>query len=219
LVPFEQSPPIGKIRNSNGPMLGAAVACAGATPIDLGIAVDHPTRLANAAAEGLRAADVLVLSGAVSAGTKDFVPQVLSDLGVAKVFHKVRLKPGKPVWFGVHDNGTQHQLVFGLPGNPVSALVSFRLLVRAALDRLAGREMERPKMSRLPLAAPFEHRGARPTYYPVRAAQWRGGAPVETLRWQGSADLATLAHATGLAHFPAGAARYAAGTDVEVLPI
>jgi molybdopterin molybdotransferase len=219
LVPYRQSPPAGKIRNSNGPMLLAAATWIGATPVDLGIASDDCKKLSDGVARGLQVADVLVLSGGVSAGVKDLVPDVLTSLGVTKVFHKVRLKPGKPVWFGVRAGDQRYQLVFGLPGNPVSSLVCFQLLVRPALLALAGRGAAQQGTATLPLAVAYRHRGDRPTYYPVRAAQWRGSPAVETLDWQGSADLATLAAATGLAHFPAGDKSYEPGIRVEVLPL
>ena len=88
--------------------------------------------------EGL-AADVLLLSGGVSAGKFDLVPEVLAELGVEEVFHKIALRPGKPLWFGVKDFGDRRTLVFGLPGNPVSSFVCFELFVRPAIAALAGR--------------------------------------------------------------------------------
>ena len=96
-----ERPPAGQIRNSNGPMLAAAARRIGAVPIELGIARDDRAELREKIKAGL-AADVLVISGGVSAGVLDLVPAVLSELGVEQVFHKVSLKPGKPLWFGVH---------------------------------------------------------------------------------------------------------------------
>ena len=101
LVPADVVPAPGQIRNSNGPMLEALVARAGAAPVSLGVARDDRADLLTRVAAGLRAADVLVLSGGVSAGALDLVPAVLAELGVEQVFHKLRLKPGKPLWFGV----------------------------------------------------------------------------------------------------------------------
>ena len=72
---------------------------------------------------------MLLISGGVSAGVKDLVPGVLAELGVSEQFHKVRIKPGKPLWFGVSERPGRNTLVFGLPGNPVSTLVSYRLFV------------------------------------------------------------------------------------------
>ena len=109
---------------------------AGGMPIDLGIARDEPADLRTKIEQGL-AADVLMISGGVSAGVLDLVPAVLRDLGVEQVFHKVNLKPGKPLWFGTRKLRT---LVFGLPGNPVSSLVCFELFVRPAIAKLSGRD-------------------------------------------------------------------------------
>ena len=118
LVEPGEMPGPGQIRNSNGPLLAALVRQTGATPIDLGIARDDAADLRSKVSAGL-AHDVLVLSGGVSAGVLDLVPQVLAELGVRQVFHKVNLKPGKPLWFGVHPRSAGvSTLVFGLPGNP-----------------------------------------------------------------------------------------------------
>ena len=113
-----------------------------AQPVDLGIARDDPRRAASKIAAGLEA-DVLILSGGVSAGVLDLVPSVLAELGVKQVFHKVNLKPGKPLWFGTFtaSDGTVKP-VFGLPGNPVSTLVCFELFVRSGA-RADGRRRRR----------------------------------------------------------------------------
>ena len=100
LVPPDQVPIAGQIRNSNGPMLTAAIRAAGARPVELGISRDEPAALRDALAKGLRS-DVLIVSGGVSAGALDLIPGLLKELGVVEVFHKIRLKPGKPLWFGV----------------------------------------------------------------------------------------------------------------------
>lgn len=218
IVPADQTPAAGQIRNSNGPMLAACVRKAGAVPIELGIARDERDDLARLVQRGL-SADVLVLSGGVSAGILDLVPGVLADLGVQQVFHKVRLKPGKPLWFGVlpaTPPRSHATLVFGLPGNPVSSLVCFELFVRPAIDRLAGR----PKLARTTrarLTAEFNHRGERATYQPAQLAQETGEPAVTPLRWHGSADLRSLAAANALICFPAGDHTYPIGESVTVL--
>ena len=127
LVPAGLVPEPGQIRNSNGPMLRALVDRTGSTAVDLGIGRDNEDELRRLVVLGLQH-DVLVLSGGVSAGVLDLVPRVLADVGVEEVFHKVRLKPGKPVWFGVRPSEEHTTLVFGLPGNPVSSLVLFRVV-------------------------------------------------------------------------------------------
>lgn len=201
-----------QIRNSNGPMLLAAVAAANATAVDLGIGRDDSADLREKLSRGLEC-DVLVASGGVSAGVKDLVPQVLADLGVEEVFHQVRIKPGKPLWFGRRDDGERRTLVFGLPGNPVSTLVSFRLFVEAALRALAGEPFAPPGTERGVLTAPLAHRGERPTYFPCR----REGNRIEPLDWKGSADLATLTQANCLVALPAGEYRLEAGAGVDVV--
>src|SRR5205085_7435513 len=126
------------IRNSNGPMIAALAEAAGACIMDLGIARDNEPDLMRAMAAGL-AHDVLVISGGVSAGVLDLVPATLERLGVQQVFHKVSLKPGKPLWFGVNPSGEGGKtLVFGLPGNPVSSLVCSELFVRPTIQKLRG---------------------------------------------------------------------------------
>ncbi len=239
LVSPDVQPAPGQIRNSNGPMLEALVARAGAAPVSLGVARDERADLLTRVAAGLRAADVLVLSGGVSAGAVDLVPAVLAELGVEQVFHKLRLKPGKPLWFGMlpaeraagfrkstDDTGNVaieaetaacDRLVFGLPGNPVSSLVGFELFVRPAIDRLAGRMAAARKRQSGRLTADFVQKGDRPTYHPSLVRDTPAGLAVEPLRWKGSADLRTAAMANALAHFPAGEHRYAAGDTVELL--
>jgi molybdopterin molybdotransferase len=218
IVSANRMPAAGQIRNSNGPMLAASVRSAGATAIELGIARDERDDLARLIARGL-SADVLVLSGGVSAGILDLVPGVLRDLGVQEVFHKVRLKPGKPLWFGVlpaKPPRSQATLVFGLPGNPVSSLVCFELFVRPAIERLAGRPSCRQTIQTR-LAAEFHHRGDRPTYHPAQFSQVTGEPIVTPLRWHGSADLRALAAANALICFPAGERLYPTGESVAVL--
>ncbi len=164
-------------------------------------------------------ADVLVLSGGVSAGILDLVPGVLAELGVQQVFHKVRLKPGKPLWFGVLPGTPQRPqgtLVFGLPGNPVSSLVCFELFVRPAIERLSGREAD-ARLRTARLGAPFQHRGDRPTYHPAQFSIAHDEPNVTPLRWHGSADQRTLASADCLICFPAGDRDYAMGERVGVM--
>src|SRR5437016_13630355 len=111
LVPIGEKPANGQIRNSNGPMLVVAANRVGAEAVELGIARDNCDDLMQWIQKGL-AADVLLLSGGVSAGKFDLVPQVLGELGVEQVFHKVALRPGKPLWFGFKNEGERRVLVF-----------------------------------------------------------------------------------------------------------
>lgn len=209
----------GQIRNSNGPMLLAALTEVGATPLDLGIARDEIDELRTAIGKGLEA-DILLVTGGVSAGVMDLVPAVLGELGVDQVFHKVHMKPGKPLWFGRREASSKRTLVFGLPGNPVSTLVSFQLFVKPAIAALAGASFETPRPIRGQLTASAKHRGNRPTYHPCRLERGQqGGDAVAPLVWRGSADLAALAEANGLMFLPAGDYELAVGTPVDALPL
>ncbi|MFM7207644.1 MAG: gephyrin-like molybdotransferase Glp [Planctomycetaceae bacterium] len=219
LVPAGVAPGPGQTRNSNGPMIAAAVTACGGEPVPLGIAADRPEAIRAAVMQGL-AADVLVLSGGVSAGDLDLVPSVLEACGVREVFHKVRLKPGKPVWFGTlaRAAGRSPALVFGLPGNPASSLVCFELFVRPALAILAGRprhEWHLPR-SRGVLTAAAKSAADRPVYLPCRLERTAARIDVTPLPWTGSSDLVGLAVADGLVALPAGATADV-GSDVEVL--
>jgi molybdopterin molybdotransferase len=215
IVEAAQTPMPGQIRNGNGPMLVAQVASAGGVPRYLGIARDRRESLEPLVAEGLQG-QVLVLSGGVSAGKLDLVPGVLRDLGVQPHFHKVEMKPGKPVFFGTRD-GT---LVFGLPGNPVSALVCFELFVRPALRRLWNHpEPVVPTVAAI-LAADFAYRTDRPTYHPAKLERGADGSlGVRPVPWFGSPDLRGLARANALVLVPPGDHQYPAGIRLEVLDI
>jgi molybdopterin molybdotransferase len=218
LVEPDRVPGPGQIRNSNGTLLRALV---GDPPAEvLPIAPDEPEGLRRLLARGLEA-DVLLITGGVSAGNKDLVPETLEALGVERVFHKVRLRPGKPLWFGVgpRDGDRPGPLVFGLPGNPVSGIIGVLLFVRPALEALQGREPEDRVLARQPLAIPFVHRGDRPTYHPARRVFNGSDLAIEPLDWAGSADLRTVARADGFALFPAGDRSYAAGEPIDYLPL
>lgn len=213
-------PEPGQIRNSNGPMLQALALSAKAFPQQLEIARDDRDDLRKKIATGLES-DLLLLSGGVSAGVLDLVPGVLQELGVREVFHKVSVKPGKPVWFGlfVSPEGVTKP-VFGLPGNPVSSLVCFELFVRPALNVLAGRPSMSGQASRtVRLGEAFTHRGDRPTYWPGRSehrddVEVTDPQTVLPLKWHGSGDLRALADADGLLCFPAGDRRYEVGDEI-----
>jgi molybdopterin molybdotransferase len=223
LVPPEVTPGAAQIRNSNSPMLVAAARQVGATPRDLGIARDERGAIETAIAAGL-SADVLILSGGVSAGVLDLVPEILRQLGVREVFHRVHMKPGKPLWFGVREQGIggakRRCLVFGLPGNPVGSLVCFHVFVRAALEKLSGRsKADWTWPRRAELTTEFTHRGDRPTFYPASMEATPTGYRVTPIPWQGSADLAALVRANSLICFPAIERTFAVGEVVEVLPL
>jgi molybdopterin molybdotransferase len=213
LVRAEETPSAGQIRNSNGPLLAAACRRVGAKPNDLGIARDDARELKQKIGEAL-ASDIAVISGGVSAGVLDLVPGVLAELGVRQVFHKVNLKPGKPLWFGVRDE----ILVFALPGNPVSSLVCFELFVKPAIARRAGRRWDAPHPT-IPakLTREFNHRGDRPTYHPAVVRTTISGSTVEPTAWHGSGDLRGLTGANAFALFAAGDRCYQPRETIDVM--
>jgi molybdopterin molybdotransferase len=222
LVPIGTRPGAGQIRNSNEAMLAAQTRRAAGQPILLGIARDNPAELRERIAAGL-GCDVLLLSGGVSEGTHDLVPSVLGELGVRNIFHKVNLRPGKPLWFGVWKGeraagGSGLTCVFGLPGNPVSSLVCFEVFVRPALRRLLGFPLAGPPTVRARLMKDHVAHGDRPTYNPARLEAGAQGAQVEPVRWHGSSDLQAMVEANALAIFPGGGASYERGALIDVIP-
>jgi molybdopterin molybdotransferase len=238
LVAVGERPCHGQIRNSNGPLLTAAAARAGAEAVELGIARDERDELTRWVEQGL-AADVLVLSGGVSAGKFDLVPGVLAGLRVEPVFHKVALRPGKPLWFGVKRETRRNVLVFGLPGNPVSSFVCFELFVRPTIAAMSGRGFSGLPLVQARLSHVYNHKGGRAAYLPALVKWPRGsllrhgggdipvvvsdGGPVdltvELLPWHGSADLVTLGQANGLACLSREDQSVEAGTPISVVLI
>ena len=148
---------------------------------------------------------------------------MLESFGIRRIFHKVRVKPGKPLWFGVgpdRDDGPP-PLVFGLPGNPVSGLVGFLLFVRPALAVLSGRSGPGSGAGSFPLDAVYRHADDRDVYRPARLVGGEGGSPIRVapLPWSGSSDLRAAASGDGFAIFPAGERIYQEGDPVGFLPL
>lgn len=193
LVGVAEKPAPGHIRNSNGYAVMAQARLAGAEVLDLGVVPDDAGRLAAAVEPGL-AADVLLVSGGVSEGVYDLVEPVLQRFGVELLFTKVAIKPGAPLVFG-RRGGT---LVFGLPGNPVSAQVTFDFFVRAALLRMQGATaVSRPTVE-VEIAAGVKNRSGRRAHSPARVMWSFGRLLAEPLRSMGSADIVAHARANAL---------------------
>ncbi|WP_439626120.1 molybdopterin molybdotransferase MoeA [Gemmata sp.] len=203
----------GQIRNSNGPMLAAQVVRAGGVATHRGIGPDTLPELLKLVGDELDGTDVLLVAGGVSVGKYDLVPAVLGELGVATHVRQVRMKPGKPLLFGSR-GGT---LVFGLPGNPVSAAVCFELFVRPALRVLAGHSVPGPTTVTLPLAEAVAEVNDRPTYRPAKLEVGPTGYAVRPLPWLGAPDLRGLAAADALLVLPAGEARLDPGSLAQVV--
>ena len=205
LVPPRVRPGRGQIREGNTFFLAAACAAMGCTVVRSGVVPDDPMLLELAFGTALDDSDVLVTTGGVSVGKYDLVGRAFEALGVEPLLHKVAVKPGKPIWFGMRGATP----VFGLPGNPVSTLLGFEVFVRAALVRMCGDdpELERERLLRGRWAGKPEKGGDRQNNLPARVRQGEDGVSVlEPLPFRGSADIVAAARADALAIVPAGGA-------------
>ncbi|HYV35402.1 MAG TPA: gephyrin-like molybdotransferase Glp [Gemmataceae bacterium] len=212
LVEPHQKPGPGQIRNGNGPALVAQIVRGGGVPRYLGIAPDQLDSLKAMIASGLQS-DVLLLSGGVSAGKLDLVPDVLRELGVQAHFHKVAMKPGKPLLFGTRDK----TLVFGLPGNPVSTFLCFELFVRPALRLLRGMKDPGINLPTATLTEDYTYHTDRPTYHPAKLETTPEGWRARVVPWFGSPDLRGLTNCDCFVVFPAGDHCHRAGQMFPVL--
>ncbi len=216
LVDAAGVPAAGCIRNSNGPMVASQAADQGAIVRDLGIGRDDEAHLRELIGRGLES-DILVLSGGVSAGDLDLVPNTLAALGVEKAFHGVEVKPGKPLWVGTYQKQSEAKrtLVFGLPGNPVSSLVCFHLFVIPALRKMTGQRSSLAGRFVGRLQHDWTHPGGRETYFPGHVQSSDGGLVVQLCPWKGSADQRSLVDANALVVFPKERTLYEANSTVE----
>ncbi len=202
-----------QVRNSNGISIEVLARTAGAEPIQLGNAPDEFVALRRNIERGLEA-DILVLSGGVSMGKYDLVEQVLSDLGAEFHFTGVAIRPGRPAVFAT----CRGKLVFGLPGNPVSTMVTFELFVLPAIDLLSGAAPRPLPVFRGKLATPVREKGPMTHFLPARI-EWEGReARVTQLPWQGSGDIVALALANGFLVVGPERPEIAVGEWVDVLP-
>jgi molybdopterin molybdotransferase len=212
LVPTGRRPGPGQILESNAQALAAAVRQAGGEPRLLGVAPDRTSALRRAIGRALTA-DVLLTIGGVSVGERDLVRGALEEAGATIDFWGVAMRPGKPLLFG----RLGRTLVFGLPGNPASALVGFELFARPALRTLAGL----PGSGRVVIRARLDASQAKPpelaVYLRSRVVSRRGRWWVVPHRTQVSGDLRSSADVGALAVLPAGRSRLARGAMVEVL--
>lgn len=190
VVSIDQKPGAFQIRNSNSVSLAAQVRLAGGEAVLVGNAADRTDDLREKISRGLHE-NVLVLSGGVSMGKYDLVETVLKDLGAEFYFDAVAIRPGRPAVFGK----CGETFVFGLPGNPVSTMVTFELFVVPAIDLLSGASARDLPFVEARLGAALNEKTGLAHFLPARV-EWRGATPeVKALPWQGSGDVAALAHA------------------------
>ena len=210
LVPPDGAIEPHQIRMSNGPALVAMLASQGFTRSSHDHIPDDPDELGRRIGNHLDDADVLILSGGVSMGKADFVPTVLADLGVQVEFHRIAQRPGKPMWFGL---GPKGQVVFALPGNPVSTLVCCRQYVLPALFQASGRPERTPQT--VVLGAPVEFKPNLTYFLPARLAiDERGRAVAMPNPTNTSGDFMALTGTDGYLELDAATTTFEAGTAV-----
>jgi molybdopterin molybdotransferase len=213
VVPIESRPGPVEIRNSNSVSLVAQAKLAGAEPVPLGNAPDRQSELRELIVRGLEE-DILVLSGGVSVGKYDLVELVLRDLGAEFFFDAISIRPGRPAVFGLCRN----KMVFGLPGNPVSTMVTFELLAVPAIDLSSGLEPRPLPLFKAKLAKAVEQKAVLTHFLPA-SVTWQAGEPVvEELEWQGSGDVVNLVKANCFLVVQETKLKLAAGEWVSVLP-
>jgi molybdopterin molybdotransferase len=201
IVEIGKRPGLDQIRNSNSVMLDVLSRRAGGKTHVLSIVRDHIDRLKNAISSAAAGSDVLVMTGGVSVGKYDHTKTALRELGAEIFFEKVRLKPGKPAVFAK----LKKTFIFGLPGNPVSAAVTFHLFVRRALLRMQAAKRADLLSGHAIVGVDVRAAHERDTYLPSRLETTAAGALMAIpLKWQGSSDFIGFARADSLIFIPRG---------------
>jgi molybdopterin molybdotransferase len=225
LVDVSEIPGPHEIRNSNTYALAAQVADHGGEPLRLPVAPDEERKLSTLIHAGLEQADMLLLSGGVSMGKFDLVEQALSKLGARFFFTGAQIQPGKPVVFGEVPKPCMHgktgqaakMPLFGLPGNPVSVMVTFDLFVRPVLQALCGATPTRLPALKARLAADFKTKTGLTRFLPATLKGGLYDPEVEVVPWQGSGDVLASVRANCYLVVPPDRERIAAGEMVSVL--
>jgi molybdopterin molybdotransferase len=211
IVEPDLKPGLAQIRNSNGYQLVTQISNAGALPVYMGIASDSEINTLDKIMEALSLSDIVLLTGGISMGTFDFVPDVMEKAGAEILFRTIALQPGKPTIFSVKGE----KRLIGLPGNPVSSFTIFEVLVKPMLLKAMGLS-EPYRTLRLPIGKAYERkRSDRLQWLPVRIADGK----IHPLEYHGSAHIFSLASADGLAAVPLGVAKLNEGDLIDVRPI
>jgi molybdopterin molybdotransferase len=210
VVAVDRVPEPQQVRDSNAPALAALVRRAGGVPRLLPVAPDDLAATRTAIERGLDA-DLLLLSGGVSAGKYDVVERALAELGAEFFFDRVRIQPGQPLVFG----RVRGKFFFGLPGNPVSTIVTFELFARAAVELLAGQVEPALPLLLAPLAADFRHKPGLMRCLPACISA--SGNEVRPLPWHGSSDLVSAARANTFLVADAEREAWSKGEHIRVL--
>ncbi len=212
IVPVTETPRDHQIRNSNMHSLAAQVTRAGGVPVLLPVARDQYDDTLGLVERGLEA-DLLLLSGGVSAGKYDIVERVLADMGAEFFFDRVLIQPGQPLVFG----RVRGKFFFGLPGNPVSTMVTFELFARAALELIGGQSHSHLPLLLARLTRDFRHKTGLTRFLPA-VLSWTGAEPHLTpVAWSGSGDIPSLTRANAFLVADADRAEWKAGDLMSVL--
>ncbi len=204
----------GSIRNSNSYSLYALSKRVGADPVSFGVCGDDPEALREKLMDVSKGCDIVLTTGGVSMGDYDFVRDVLMEMGVEKIFWKVSMKPGKPLFFGVMGD----TLFFGLPGNPVSCMVSFEVFVKPAIRKMMGeRRLFNPVFSAILLEDVPEQRDGRHHFARVKVKRENGTFYVTTTGPQGSGIIRSMAEGEGFIVIPPGDGVVPKGSEVELI--
>ncbi|HZV59996.1 MAG TPA: gephyrin-like molybdotransferase Glp [Candidatus Eremiobacteraceae bacterium] len=212
VISIDSVPTPFQIRNSNSVSLAAQVTLAGGEPVLLGNAADSKNILREKITGGLQA-DMLVLSGGVSMGKYDFVEAVLQEMGTEFYFDAVAIRPGRPTVFA----RSADKFVFGLPGNPVSTMVTFELFVVPAMDSLSGSAPRPVPLLKARLTSAVKEKTGLAHFLPAAVAWPKGRAEVTALPWQGSGDIAALAKANCFLVIPEDVGEICAGDRAHIL--
>ncbi len=202
IVAVAETPAPHQIRNSNAYSLAAQVRRAGGEPVMLPVARDSKDATAHLIRQGLEA-DLLLLSGGVSAGKYDFVEAALEECGARFFFDRVLIQPGQPLVFGA----ARGKFFFGLPGNPASTMVTFELFARAALELLSGMNDAPLPLTLARLTRPFRHKTGLTRFLPAEVSC----TEVTPVDWQGSGDMPSLCRANAFLVADADAGRIRRG--------
>ena len=216
LVDINLPPGPNQIRNSNSYSLAAQVYAAGGDPQILPVARDSADELALLLRKGLEA-DLLLITGGVSAGKYDLVEQVLASFEAQFVFTGARIQPGKPVVFGSVSIREKTTPFFGLPGNPVSTMVTFQLFARPLIDALSGAKPQPLPFATAALKSPFTTKTGLTRFLPATLGGTYEQPEVELVRWQGSGDLMAVSRSNCYIVVPPDREQFSAGESVAVL--
>jgi molybdopterin molybdotransferase len=209
-VEFDQHPAPHQIRNSNAASLAVQVSHAGGVPEILGVARDNYESTRTQIRQGLEA-DLLLLSGGVSAGKYDLVEKVLAEFGAKFFFDRVKIQPGQPLVFGK----IQSKIFFGLPGNPGSTMITFETIARAAIEKTQGLlELSLPLL-RARLTSPVRQKTGLTRFLPAILSP--DGATIAPMVAHGSGDVTALARCNAFLVTDPDREAWAAGEDIRVL--